>query len=199
MGSVNDNGNSNADGGYDLTTPLVLYNGPTSGDTSTQASNTAGTQASLLQSAICNFSTDTQTNQAGRLLSSGGTGTAGIAEWRFQPGSSVQDQYRGTAVLSVWVQCPVGPVTLTAGLGTYSTSTAAFVDQGSGFASNSTCQTAPTLFHRVDISIPITANKGFTVASGTTQRLSVRVTSNQQVRLLFGTTSTPARLSIGMK
>jgi len=188
-----------ANGGYDFTTPLRLYNGAPDGNTTTLASNTLGTSTSLLQSSVCNFSTDTQTNEGGRLLTSSGSGTAGVAEWRFQPASDVQDQFRGTAVLSLWVQCPSGAPTLTARLGTYSTSTTTFVEQGSGTAAASGCPAASSQFHRVDISIAISDSSGFNVASGTTQRLAVRLTSNQQVRLLYGTTSTPAQLSIGMK
>ena len=171
-------------------TTVLPYNGTGTldKDTTTIAQNTAGTDPTGLHASICNYSTDVQTSQAGRYL-----GTTGYAEWVFQPGSIAQDEYRGTAYLNLYFQC-IGTTapTFTVALGTY-TSASAY----SGQTSDTGSSACPASGFK-NVSIPISVgNSGFSVP--TSGKLSIRVSSNQAVRLLYGVSAAQTSLSLAMK
>lgn len=191
--SVVDPGGGNGaatNGGYTLR-DLVLFNGPTEGNTTTQAYNTMSVATSGLQSVLCNWSTDQQTAQAGRKLAAGGVGTTGIAEWRFQPASAMEDGMRGTAAATLYVQCPSTAPTLTITLLRRSSggTTSAF-----GSPQTVTPSCTATTFTRVDrtLSIPTA-----TLAAG--EQLVMQVTTTRDVRLGYGTNEARARLTVGLR
>lgn len=192
--SVVDPGGGNGattNGGHTLR-DLVLYNGPTEGDTATQAFNSMSVAPSGLQSQLCNWSTDQQTEQAGRRLVAGGSGTNGVAEWRFQAPSAQEDEFKGTAAASLYVQCPSGTPLLTVSLLKRSTAgTTTSVD-----SETVTPSCTATSFTRVDRTLDVPTN----LALATGEQLVLRVTSSVDVRLGYGTTSgARARLTMGMK
>ncbi len=178
---------------YTMTT-LHLYNGPTTGDTTTQVYNNVGADASVLQTQACNFSTDQQTLQPGRYVDSSAVATNGLAEWRFQPSGSSQDDVRGTIAINFWVQCAgtlpqlrfqVGQLTGT----THTTLTSV--------VSTTMTSCSSTGFTMVEMQAPLTDNNGISVPTGSS--LTFRVVTTQPVRLLYGTTSAAARIRVGLK
>lgn len=174
-------------------TQVLLYNGPTEGDTTTQASNTMGVDSSALQASLCNYSTDQQTLQAGRYLAAGATGTAGVAQWSFQPASAAQDDFNGTAGAALFVQCPTTPPTLTFTLLTQ-VGSATPVQRAQSTAIPTECGT--NNFTRVTATLPLPNNLP---RLGSADKLLLRVTSSVGVRIAYGTTDGRGRLTIGMK
>lgn len=176
-------------GGHTLIA-LYAYNGTAKEDTATLASNTLGKDASVLYDGPCNWSTDQQTDQAGRYLASSGVAPVGKARWSFQPGSGAEDQVRGTAVMVLYVQC------VSAGTPTLSVQFAkdGATALGSGSAAVTACPT--TDFARVDVPVDIAGN-GVTIGIGGT--LDVAVTTDAPVRLLYGATTGASRLVVGVK
>jgi type II secretory pathway pseudopilin PulG len=175
---------------YTLST-VYLFNGTTQYDTTTQATNTMGTDSSGWHASLCNWSTDTQTTQAGRLIPN----STSVAEWRFQPGSAAQDQMRGTPVLTFWVQCvSAGTPSITVKLQTLSGTTYTLRATATAVsASGGACPT--TGFAKYYASLPFSGF--FQIAL--TDRVVVQVSSSLPIRVGYGTAGLPAKLEIGMK
>ena len=191
VGSTSPTGATRPTGKYTIS-QFNLFNGPELGDTPTKAGNTMTRDTSGLQATLCNWSTDQQTAQAGRLLTGSGASPAGLAEWQFQPASNKEDEFGGTAGLILHVQCPsAGAPALTARLGTLNGTV--FTQRAvSSPVTVNPCQLSH--FERVEVPIPVPA---FTVPNG--QKLSLRVTSSAPIRIGFGVTPRTSRLEIAHK
>lgn len=184
-------GNGAATNGGHTLRDLLLYNGPTEGDTATQPLNAMGVDTAGVQSQLCNWSTDLQSSHAGRLLAAGGSGTAGVAEWQFQPPALDKDEFRGTAAASLYVQCPNGTPVLTVRLLRQTSAGVTTVIDSQPVTASCT----GTGFARVDRTL--TVPNGTKLAAG--ERLVLRVSTSVAVRLAYGSNGARGRLTIGMK
>ena len=184
-------GLSKPNGSYSFL-PMVLLNGTTSGDTTTQPSNTMSTSTGGLQAQLCNWSTEAGANLAGRAVTGGVLGILGQAVWTYQPTATKGALIGGTAGMSLLVQCPVGGIpTLTVRL---SRGSLPLVTLGVGTVIIPISCNAGG-FVRADVMIPIPI--ATTVAK--TDTLVATLTSTSTVRLAYGTTAANARLTIGVK
>ena len=184
-------------GSYSLT-PLNLYNSAVVGDSTTVDPLGMGRDSAQLEPKLCNWSTDLQTNQAGRYLAAStdaaASAVAKTVEFRYQPASAAQDQYRGIPSLTFWVQCTTtsGTQTITATLGSLS---------GTTYTNRATANTialsgcTTTGFQRY--SLAFSGMTTFTI--GLTDKLVLRLQANEPVRLGFGSTDVPALFTIGMR
>jgi len=142
---------------------------------------------STTQVSTCNFSTDVPGNTAGRHLPLPTT-----ALWDYTPaGGSAKDRdYRGTAVLKVWVKCPSGTTpTLTATFGLKSS--ASHSATGSTTVSSSGCNSSKFTAVAIQVS-------GATFASGGSP-VQVRLRANQPVTLLYDAPGAGATFAVGAK
>ncbi|MDP3711835.1 MAG: hypothetical protein Q8R60_05045 [Mycobacteriales bacterium] len=178
---------------YSLT-DLNLTNGPGTRDSTTQGIGTMSAERGALQSQLCNWSTDQQTNQAGRLLIPGGVAPFGVAEWRYKARSNNGESFDGTAVLVLHLQCVDPSVTLTASVSSVANN-APTLQKSATATSPSSCNAGG--FRRLDI--PLAFPGSFNVGTGANDYLSVKLTTSGNVRLAHGLSTPTSRLVVAVK
>lgn len=171
-------------GGYSTLT-LTLQNGDV-GDSNTRNPMSLS-RDSTTQSSSCNFSTELQTNLAGRVLL-----PSVPAAWDYTPagGSAKDATYKDTGVLKVWIKCTTGttPV-LTATFGPKTTATHSAT--GSTTVASSECNSSK--YSAVSVQVP-----NATFASGGNP-VQVRLSSDQLVAILYDAPGAGAYFAIGAK
>lgn len=186
MGATSTDAQTPTGNAYTLT-QLLFSNGPALNDTTTLTTNTMSS-ATTLQPAICNFSTDRQTSQAGRLVSAGGSGMNGTAIWTYTP--PIKHSYGGTASAVLAVQC------LTSSSGNITASLVDSVSQaslGSGtVADPSNCNTGG--FQRIEV--PFSVGSG---ANNSTDTLTLTITTSTDLRIAYDATGYESQLTLAIK
>ena len=185
--AINASTGASVPNGSGTLTNLYFSNAGTN-DSTTQATNTMSSSTSILQSSLCNYATDQQTNQAGRLLAQNTSSNATwkSAIWTYTP--AAKTTYAGTAALVLGVQCPSGTPTISY------TVTQGAVSLGTGsIVLDSSCNAGA--FKRVEST--------FTVSSSSPNdknTVTVTLTSaNAPVRIAMGATTYESRLTMGLK
>lgn len=172
---------------YTITT-LYLFNGPESGDTSAKPQNVAGSDTNGLQTRLCNWSIDRHVGRRGLDLRS-----TDVAEWRFQPANPKEDEFAGTAILRVYLQCTTSNVVLSVDVGQLS---GTFTSRVRTTRTVTDCPT--TGYRSYDVQVPLGATP-FTVARNSSQRMVVRLSSSVQTQVLYGSTQAPARFIVAVR
>lgn len=158
-------------------TSLKLFNGNGSidGDSVTQAVNVMGA-SSALAPGVCNYSTEQGAGLPGRAVS-----PAQGSRWEYGT-TTATDDFKGTALATVWVQCLSGGSTqLTFKVGTRISNVE--VTRGTATATAPSGCNSST-FVPVQASIDLGSAK-FDVTASSADRLLLDVTTNQNVRVLY--------------